>query len=55
MRPDCHHHLKARRSTSNAIFDGLAVYRKVSDESLGSDETYVCEASHEFVFIFYYK
>ena len=33
--------------TSNALFDELAErVRKVSDESLGRDETYVCKASH---------
>ena len=34
IRPDCHHHFDASR--------------KVSDESLGKDETYVCEASHNY-------
>ena len=35
IRPDCHHH-----------FDVSRFSRKVSDESLGRDEAYVCKASH---------
>ena len=37
IRPDCHHHFDVSR------FSG-----KVSDESLGRDEAYVCKASHNY-------
>ena len=43
---DCHRHFDAR-GTSNAMFVELArLSWKVSGESLGRDETFICQASH---------
>ena len=50
--PDCHHHFDASGTSKR---DVCRVSRKVSDESLGRDETYVCKASHMIVYCEIFK
>ena len=43
IRPDYHHHFKAR-GTSNEMFNELAI-----PNSFGRDETCVSQTSHEYI------